>query len=144
MKNEKLKMYVEMENLNEYEKEHKKISFKRLFNKLFTDAVLCNDITKLFCTNINGKYIEPFIEIGKDYDEENDNYIDIYQYFIVDFSSCTYSKMQQFSEQLGNEFVLYYLDELDLYIVGITHFGTSWDYVLTDIEPTENLKEANL
>lgn len=140
----KLKMYVKMEDLNEYEKEHNKISFKRLFDKLFTDAILCNDITKLFYANINGEYNEPQIEIGTDYDEENDEYVDIYQYFIVDFNSYTYSKMQELREQLGKEFVMYYIDLLDIYVVGISHFGTSWDYVLTDIEPTQNIEKANI
>lgn len=44
------------------------------------------------------------------------------------------------SEQ-GYEFLSDYTDEivfynpkLDMYIWGITHFGTSWDYVLTDIK----------
>lgn len=140
----KLKMYVKMEDLNEYEKEHNLISFKRLFDKLFTDAILCNDITKLFYADIDGQYIEPFCEIGTDYDEENDEDIEIYQYFIVDFNSYTYSEMQRFSEQLKKEFILYYIDELDIYVLGITHFGTSWDYVLTNIEPTENTDEAEL
>ena len=67
---EDLKMYVKKENLNEYEKEHNKISFKRLVNKLFSDMILCNDITKLFYNEIGGKYTEPEIEIGTDYDEE--------------------------------------------------------------------------
>lgn len=141
---EKLKMYVKMEDLNEYEKEHNKISFKRLFDKLFTDAILCNNITKLFYANINGEYNEPQIEIGTDYDEENDEYVDIYQYFIVDFSSWTYSKMQELSEQLGKEFVMYYIETLDIYVIGITHLGTYWDYVLTDIEPTEDIKKADI
>lgn len=144
MKDEKLKMYVGMEDLSEYEKEHQKISFKRLFNKLFTNAVLCNNIIKLFYTEIHGKLSDPEFIIGTDYDKENDEDIYVYQYFIVDFNEYTYSKMKEYAEQLGNEFILYYIEELDMYIVGITHWGTGWDYVLTDIEPTENLKEANL
>lgn len=140
---EELKMYVKKENLSDYEKEHNKISFKRLVNKLFTDMILCNDITKLFYGEIGGKYTEPQIEIGKDYDNEVEEYVDIYQYFIVDFSSWTYELMQKYSEQFGEEFILYYIEELDLYILGVTHFGTGWDYVLTDIEPTENAQESN-
>lgn len=30
--------------------------------------------------------------------------------------------------------IVFYNETLDLYIWGITHFGTSWDYVLTDIK----------
>ena len=142
--NKKLRFYVKKEDLNEYEKKNNRISFKRLFNRLFTDAILCNDITKLFFADINGKYQEVETEIGTDYDEETDEYLDIYQYFIVDFNNYTYSKMQELKKSLGKEFILYYLSELDLYIVGITHFGTGWDYVLTDIIPTSNFDEADL
>lgn len=141
---ENLKMYVKKEDLNEYEKEHNKISFKRLINKLFTDLILCNDITKLFYNEIGGKYCEPEFIIGNDYDEENEIQVDVYQYFVVDFNSYTYSLFEQYAEQLGNEFILYYIEELDLYILGVTHFGTGWNYVLTDIEPTENINESNL
>ena len=140
MKN--LKMYVKMEDLNEYEREHNKISFKRLVNKLFSDMILCNDITKLFYNEIGGKYTEPEFEIGTDYDEGTDEQIDVYQYFIVDFSSWTYDLMTKYAEQFGKEFILYYIEELNLYILGVTHFGTGWDYVLTDIEPSENTQDT--
>ena len=139
---EDLKIYVKMEDLNEYEKEHNKISFKRLVDKLFSDMILCNDITKIFYSEIGGKYTEPEIEIGTDYDEENDEYIEIYQYFIVDFSSWTYELITKYKEQFGKEFVLYYIEELDLYVLGVTHFGTGWDYVLTNIEPSEDMKNT--
>ena len=29
---------------------------------------------------------------------------------------------------------LYYNEELDMYLWGITHFGTAWSYVLTDVK----------
>lgn len=138
-----LKMYIKMEDLNKYEKEHNKISFRRLVNRLFSDMILCNDIVKLFHGELNGEYIEPTFEVGTDYDEEYEENIDVYQYFIVDFSSWTYDFMRKYAEQLGRDILLYYLEELDLYILGVTHFGTGWDYVLTDIEPTENAQESD-
>jgi hypothetical protein len=30
--------------------------------------------------------------------------------------------------------IVFYNENLDMYIWSITHFGTSWDYVLTDIK----------
>ena len=33
-----------------------------------------------------------------------------------------------------NNEIVFYNSELDLYLWGVTHFGTSWDYVLTDIK----------
>jgi hypothetical protein len=91
------------------------------------DAVLNNDITKLFYAEINGEYNEPEIINGFDYDEEDDNYIDIFQYFIISESGA------QILQDYTNE-IVYYLPALDMYVWGVTHFGTSWDYVLTDIK----------
>lgn len=142
---EKLKMYVNTKDLNEYEKQNNKISYKRLIDRLFTDMILCNDITKLFCSELNGQYIEPEFIVGSDYDDENDSYADIFQYFIVDFNSYTYEHiLKKYAKQLGNEIILYYIEQLDLYILGVTHLGTSWDYVLTDIIPTDDLDSADL
>lgn len=141
----KLKMFVNTKDLNEYEREHNKISYKRLVNRLFTDMILCNDITKLFYTELNEQYIEPEFVVGCDYSEEYEENIDVYQYFIVDFNSYTYEYiLKKYAEQLGNDIILYYIDELDLYILGVTHFGTGWDYVLTDIEPTDDINNADL
>ena len=50
--------------------------------------------------------------------------------------------MKKYKEELGKEFILYYIDELDLYILGVTHLGTGWDYVLTDIEPSESTENT--
>ena len=91
------------------------------------DAVLCNDITKLFYSDINGEYNEVELYSGSDYDEENDYYHDIYQYYIIDnngvdiLSSCT-------------DEIIYYVPVLDVYVWGVTHFGTSWSGVYTDIK----------
>ena len=30
--------------------------------------------------------------------------------------------------------IVFYNQELDMYVWGVTHYGTSWDYVLTNIE----------
>lgn len=137
---EKLKFYIKDENeLNEYEKKNKKISYKRLIDYLFTDLILCNDITKLFYADINGEYNEILPEIGADYNSESDEYTEIYQYFIVDFLSFNYDFMKKYC---NDEIILYYSDLLDLYILGVDHFGTSWDYVLTGFEYTTDYGES--
>ena len=43
----KLKMYVNLEDLNEYEKEHKKISYKRRINRISNNIGLFNNAPKL-------------------------------------------------------------------------------------------------
>lgn len=64
---------------------------------------------------------------GQDrWDEENE-YIDVYQEYIISESGA------RFLEEYTDE-IVYYNDELDVYLWGITHFGTAWSHVLTDIK----------
>lgn len=127
-----MKMYVNMEKLNEYEKESNKISYKTLVERYFGDMILCNNIVKDF-ENLE-------IVAGSDYDEENDTYTDVYQYFIVD-GYFNEDDLQKVGDELG---VVYYHRKLGIYILGVRHFGTSWAYTLTDIEPTQNYDEADV
>ena len=64
---------------------------------------------------------------GVDYNEEKEEYIDIFQYYIIDNWGV------EFLEKYTDE-IVYYNEILDIYLWGITHWGTSWDYVLTDIK----------
>lgn len=56
--------------------------------------------------------------------EEDD---DVFQYYIITESG--YRFLNEYTDE-----IVYYHDELDMYVWGITHFGTGWDYVLTDLE----------
>jgi hypothetical protein len=91
------------------------------------DAVLCNDITKLFYTVIGGEYNELELINGSDYDEDSDKYKDIYQYYIIDYEGYNILKY-------NTDEIIYYIPVLDIYVWGITHFGTPWDSVYTDIK----------
>lgn len=55
---------------------------------------------------------------------------DVYQTYII--SESGYQFLNRYTDE-----IVYYNEELDLYLWGITHFGTSWDYVLTDIKVKE-------
>ena len=105
--------------ISDYGLEHGYVDYKTLA-KAF-DAVLNNDI-------INKTYDIGYWDIvsGSDYDEETDEYTDIYQYYIV--SDNAVEILQEANE------IVYYNEELDMYVWGVTHWGTSWDYVLTDIK----------
>lgn len=59
-----------------------------------------------------------------------DEYIDIYQFYII--SPYGYSILEEYTDE-----VVYYNEKIDMYVWCITHFGTSWDYVLTDIPLVE-------
>ena len=66
------------------------------------------------------------LESGYEEDDEG-NFFEVYQYYII-----TYQGARVLSDYTDE--IVYYNDELDMYIWGITHFGTAWDYVLTDVE----------
>lgn len=61
--------------------------------------------------------------------EENEygDYYEIYQYYIITSSGAAF--LVEYTDE-----IVYYHPKLDMYLWGITHFGTSWDHVLTDIK----------
>lgn len=59
-------------------------------------------------------------------ESEQDYPTEIFQYYIVDDNGAEILK------DCGE--IVFYNDELDMYVWGVTHYGTSWDYVLTNIE----------
>lgn len=63
---------------------------------------------------------------GSEYDPDTDVYIDVYQTYIIDERDA--ELLARYTDE-----IVWYNDELDMYVWGITHYGTSWDYVLTDI-----------
>lgn len=58
---------------------------------------------------------------------EEAHYDEIFQYFIISDSGAEILK------DYTNE-IVFYNESLDMYVWGVTHWGTSWDYVLTDIK----------
>lgn len=59
-------------------------------------------------------------------DLENETEPEIFQYFIVSESGA------EILEEAGE--IVFYNETLDMYVWGVTHWGTSWDYVLTNIK----------
>lgn len=57
---------------------------------------------------------------------EQDEIPEVYQWYIV---SDNAKSILEDAEQ-----IVYYDEELDIYVWGVTHCGTSWDYVLTSIK----------
>ena len=99
-----------------YGREHNRLDYAT-FAKAF-DAVLNN--------NIFGMFEGWELVNGSDYDEETEEGQEVFQWFIVSDSGA------QMIQDYTNE-ILYYHDDLDIYLWGVTHYGTSWDYVLMDI-----------
>ena len=63
-------------------------------------------------------------------EEEQNEYPEIYQYYIVSDNGARI--LEEFNE------IVFYNEELDMYLWGVTHYGTSWDYVLTNIPCNAN------
>lgn len=57
--------------------------------------------------------------------EQNEDQ-EVFQWFIVDDWGA------RLLQQETNE-IVYYNETLDMYLWGVTHYGTSWDYALTSI-----------
>lgn len=51
----------------------------------------------------------------------------VFQDYII--SESGYEFLEEYTDEL-----VFYNEKLDMYIWAITHFGTAWDYVLTDIK----------
>lgn len=64
---------------------------------------------------------------GCEHDTDTDGYKEIFQYYII--SKTGYEVLVDFTDE-----IVFYNDALDMYVWGVTHWGTSWDYVLTDIK----------
>lgn len=135
MEKKSIKMYVDLEDLNEYEREHNKINYRRLINRISDGKIwLFNNAPNL--SNYDFEF-----EVNNEYDEETEEYKDIYQYYLIDINNYMLEKLKELNV---DDVIIAYSETLAEYVLMVDHFGTSWDYVLTDIEPTNDLDEADL
>ena len=106
--------------ISEYGRKNGFVDYRTLAKSF--DAVLNNDI-------INKTSDIGYWDVinGSEYDEETDSYADIFQYYIISAQGAEI--LQRETEE-----IVFYNEELDMYVWGVTHFGTAWDYVLTDIQ----------
>ena len=70
--------------------------------------------------------IDSINEQIEELENEQDNDPEVFQRFIVDDWGARI--LQEINE------IVYYNETLDMYLWGVTHYGTSWDYVLTSIK----------
>ena len=64
-------------------------------------------------------------EKKEELENEEDSLPDVYQWYIVSESGA------EILERIGE--IVYYNEALNMYVWGVTHYGTSWSYVLTNI-----------
>lgn len=114
-------------------------TYKDLVDYLDIQMILCNSIEKRMFDTLNHEsgemrkieYTEEeFNNDGElkndfnDYEEYLDScdYYDIFQWYIIDESSA--SALIDLTDE-----IIFYDDELEIYVWGITHYGTSWSIV---------------
>lgn len=64
---------------------------------------------------------------GCEDDDEDGDYDHVYHHYII--SNSGFNFLKEYTDEL-----VYYHEGLSMYIWGVTHYGTSWDYVLTNIK----------
>lgn len=106
--------------VSEYGKENGYLDYRTL-SQIVGDSVLNNAIVPYI-----GHYEW---ELANGCEEDEDGWYEVYQYYII--SDAGFRFLEEYTDE-----IVYYHEELDMYVWGITHFGTSWDYVLTDIKLT--------
>lgn len=102
-------------------------TYKDMIDFCCDNLVLNNDIMPALISK--GFYFD--IENGTDYDEEEDYYYDVYQYFIIDSGDA--ERLTEYTNEL-----VYYCEELDMYILGVCHFGTPWNGVPANWKDDDN------
>lgn len=111
--------------LSDYEIEKGKASFKTIVERFVGDIVLCNNLPEIDQSVIDNL-------VGDDVFDEN---LEIYQWYLCNLTE--WEKQQ--CEKCG--LIISYSDLLDCDVLCVNHFGTSWDYVLTDNDIVDDINE---
>lgn len=73
------------------------------------------------------KLEEEISELEKEMEElEEEHYTEFFQYYII--SASGYEILSDYTHE-----TVFYNEKLDMYVWAVSHWGTSWDYVLTEI-----------
>ena len=141
LEKEKL-FFVDKDKLSDYELMYMRASYQTIVDRYFTNKILCNNLPKI------DEELFYEIEIGEEmlYNDDEDYYIDIYQYYIVDISSYSLDALKNllYGQNESNPIILAYSEMLDNYVLMVPHYGTSWDYVLTDVKLTFDINEVDV
>lgn len=104
-------------------KEKDTISYEELARRV-GDMIMCNNIMSI------DEDMYSNLENGNLYHEDNDDDEDytkeIYQFFLITKGGADYLKR-------NTDEIVFYSEKLDLHVWGITHFGTPWNGVYTEI-----------
>lgn len=113
---------LRLESMGEYEKEKGYASYRTIVERYIGDCVLCNNIV-----NIDFSVYDNMENCEED--------VEIYQYYL-----CNIGQWDR-EQALKAGLILSYSDMLDCDVLCVDHYGTSWDYVLTDVKLFDNWEE---
>ena len=118
--------------LIEIEKEEIKEEYKEEIIYNISEAIRESEIYNLWddIEEIKEDVLFEFLQDKEEEIEERVFLIDVYQFYIINERDIN------FLMALG--YPIYYNYDKDLYLLGVTHLGTGWDYVLTQINIVNN------
>ena len=111
---------------NAWDNFHKEMNGKTVtcnYSQIFnpdSNMILCNNIPEIF------PEVWDYLENGSIYDEENDCCSEVFQWFIIDDNTA--ERLKEHTDE-----IIFYWPDADLYILGVTHWGTGWDYVTAEM-----------
>ena len=134
------------DEMGQYEKEQGWASYRTIVERFIGDIVLCNnavEVDSYILENMDGfKYINSAGEYVTEEEYYNDmtgeieiDYPEIYQYYLCHVGQ--YDK--EFCQKCG--LIFSYSEVLDCDVLCVDHWGTSWDYVLTDCKLFDNWED---
>ena len=140
---------LKLESMGEYEKEQGYASYRTIIERFIGDIVLCNNIVQVDSSvldnidyditetyyNGNGEEIteEEYYEDENAYSERNEP--EIYQWYLCNVTEWEKDNLKEMG------IILSYSNLLDCDVLCVDHYGTSWDYVLTDVKLFDSYEE---
>ena len=140
---------LKSEKMGDYEKQQGYASYRTIINYFAGDIVLCNNIVEIDPTvydnlleleeekyyNEEGEEIteEEYYEDENAYSEKEEH--EIFQWYLCNLTSYEEEQLQKAG------IILSYSEKLDLDVICVDHWGTSWDYVLTDVKLFDTYEE---
>lgn len=92
---------------------------------LNNSLIMCNEIPEVDPSVLDNMRFYLYEEDEDGYEEE----LEIYQWYLTD---CSDFDVKFLEEHFGLKFT--YSDLLGLYVLCVTHHGTSWDYVYWEVD----------
>lgn len=114
------------EKMGNYEKEKGFASYKTIVDYYVGDIVLCNNITEV------DPSVWDNVELSQMYQED---YPEFYQYYLCNLTEWD----KEEAKKAG--LIFSYSSMLDCDVLCVDHYGTSWDYVLTDVKLFDDWEE---